>query len=160
MHAHAHAHPHTGKGGAEDKIAALRNANVVVVDSPALMGTTMLEVCVCKCVKVWCVCVRACKRVCVCVRACAYACVCVRVCVVYLVVSKCVCKCVYVGWARTCTECVTDCLRARTCVYVGVLHHCFHVRDLQTLVFLAHTSTGDAENRRRVSFCRGLTDHP
>jgi len=32
-----------GKGGAEDKINALREANVIISDSPARLGTTMLE---------------------------------------------------------------------------------------------------------------------
>jgi len=33
-----------GKGGAEDKIAALKSAGVFIADSPARLGTTMLEV--------------------------------------------------------------------------------------------------------------------
>lgn len=33
-----------GKGGAEDKIEAMRSAGIVVADSPALIGRTMLEV--------------------------------------------------------------------------------------------------------------------
>jgi len=33
-----------GKGGAEDKIAALKSAGAVISDSPARLGTTMLEV--------------------------------------------------------------------------------------------------------------------
>jgi succinyl-CoA synthetase alpha subunit len=33
-----------GKGGAEEKIAAMRDAGVKVADSPAAIGRTMLEV--------------------------------------------------------------------------------------------------------------------
>lgn len=32
-----------GKGGAEDKIAALKSANVIISDSPARLGSTMLK---------------------------------------------------------------------------------------------------------------------
>ena len=33
-----------GKGGAEDKIAAMREAGIAVADSPAALGTTLAEV--------------------------------------------------------------------------------------------------------------------
>jgi succinyl-CoA synthetase alpha subunit len=32
-----------GKGGAEDKIAAMRAAGIVVAENPAVIGQTMLE---------------------------------------------------------------------------------------------------------------------
>ena len=32
-----------GKGGAEDKIEAMRSAGIMVADSPAALGSTMLE---------------------------------------------------------------------------------------------------------------------
>jgi succinyl-CoA synthetase alpha subunit len=32
-----------GKGGAEDKIAAMKAADIMVADSPALLGETMLK---------------------------------------------------------------------------------------------------------------------
>jgi len=32
-----------GKGGAEDKIKALKECGAVIADSPARLGTTMLE---------------------------------------------------------------------------------------------------------------------
>ena len=33
-----------GKGGAQDKIEAMRGAGIAVADSPAALGTTLLEV--------------------------------------------------------------------------------------------------------------------
>ena len=33
-----------GKGGAEDKIEAMRSAGITVADSPAALGTTLVEV--------------------------------------------------------------------------------------------------------------------
>ena len=33
-----------GKGGAEDKIEAMRSAGIAVADSPSALGTTMVEV--------------------------------------------------------------------------------------------------------------------
>ncbi|MCH9020853.1 MAG: succinate--CoA ligase subunit alpha, partial [Proteobacteria bacterium] len=36
--------PAGGKGGAEDKIEAMRGAGITVADSPASLGDTMLKV--------------------------------------------------------------------------------------------------------------------
>jgi len=33
-----------GKGGADDKIEAMRRAGIVVADSPSAIGTTMLDI--------------------------------------------------------------------------------------------------------------------
>ncbi|HSY86348.1 MAG TPA: succinate--CoA ligase subunit alpha, partial [Verrucomicrobiae bacterium] len=33
-----------GRGGAEDKIEAMKNAGITVADSPASLGSTMLRV--------------------------------------------------------------------------------------------------------------------
>ena len=33
-----------GKGGAEDKIEAMRSAGIMVADSPSALGTTMVDV--------------------------------------------------------------------------------------------------------------------
>jgi succinyl-CoA synthetase alpha subunit len=48
---HAGAIISAGKGGAEEKIAALKSANVHITPSPAGMGTAIIEVYTCTCIK-------------------------------------------------------------------------------------------------------------